>query len=63
MEREVVRPGEAPLADVALEGLGPGMFPVVPRQLVRPGEPPLALGPLALVRLLSCVDSLVSFEV
>jgi hypothetical protein len=51
---EVVAPGEGPLADGALEGLGAGVLPVVARELVAAGEPPLALRPLALVRLLTC---------
>jgi len=53
VERQVIAPREAPLADDALEGFGPRVFPVVPGQLIRPGEPPLALRPLAGVGLLT----------
>jgi hypothetical protein len=50
----MVGPRERSLADGTFEGLGSGVFPVMARQLVRSGKPPLALGPVALVRLLSC---------
>lgn len=53
VQREVVTPGKGPLADRALEGLRPRVFPVVARQLVAAGESPLALRPLAAVRLLA----------
>ncbi len=36
VQREVVGPREGPRALVALEGLQPGVFPVVPGQLVGP---------------------------
>lgn len=63
VERQVVAAREAPFADFALEGLGARVLPVMPRQLVRPGELIVALGPLAGVRLLPCVDSLVRLQV
>lgn len=42
-----------PVAVGTLEGLGPGVFAVVPRQLVAPGETPLTALPGALVRFLT----------
>ena len=54
VQGEVVRPGEAPVAVLALEGLEAGVLAVVPRQLVGPREPPLAAVPRATVRLLTC---------
>ena len=45
VEGEVVGPGEAPVAVLALEGLEAGVLAVMPRQLVRPREPPLATVP------------------
>ena len=53
VEGEVVRPGEAPVALAALEGLDAGVLAQVPGQLVRPREPPLAALPRAPVRLLT----------
>ena len=52
VQGQVVAAGERPRAEVALEGLGPGVLPVVPRQLVGPGKLPAASIPRALVRLL-----------
>lgn len=52
----MVTPGEAALADDALEGFRAGVLAVVPRQLVGPRETPLALGPLAGVRLFTCEE-------
>lgn len=49
----MVRPGEAPLALGALEGLGAGVLAVMSRQLVRPRKAPLAAIPGTPVRLLS----------
>lgn len=54
VERQVVRPGERPLAYSALEGLGARVLAVVAGQLVRPREAPLAFWPLAVIGLLSC---------
>ncbi len=51
---EVVRPGEGALTMLALEGLDPGVLPVVPGQLVGTGKAPLAALPGAAIRLLSC---------
>ena len=39
------------------------MFPLVPGQLIRPGEPPAAALPVADVRLLPGVGSVVGLEV
>ena len=63
VEGEVITTRELPLAEVALEGLGAGVLPVVPRQLVRPGKLPAAPVPRALIRLLSRVCPLVRFQV
>lgn len=63
VERQVVRPGERPLAYSALEGLGARVLAVVAGQLVGPREAPLAFWPLAVIGLLSCVYPLVSFQV
>lgn len=60
---KVVGPGKDLLADVALEGTLPGVFPVVAGQLVRPGEFPATAFPIANVRLLTGVCSKVAFEV
>ena len=59
----MVRSGERPCAEVALEGLEAGVLPVVPGQLVRPGELPLAAFPGALVGLLARVRALVGLQV
>ena len=45
--RQVVRPGEGPLAAVALEGLVAGVLAHVPSQLVGAREAPLAQPPRA----------------
>lgn len=63
VQRQVVTPGEAALADDALERFRAGVLPVVPRQLVGPRETPLALGPLTGVRFFTRVDSLMGFQV
>lgn len=49
MQREVVRPGERTLAQVALEGTVSGVFAEMAGQLVRPGELPVATLPTAMV--------------
>ena len=63
VQGQVVAAGERPRAEVALEGLGPRVLPVVPRQLVRPGKLPAAPVPCALVRLLARVGPLVRLQV
>lgn len=45
VQGQVIGPGETPVAVVAFEGLGAGVFAVVPGQLVAPGETPLAAFP------------------
>ena len=62
VERQVITSGERPGAQVALERLLPGVFPVVPSQLIGPGKLPAAALPGAGVRLLSSVRPLVSFQ-
>ena len=63
VEGEVITARELPLAEMALEGLGTSVLPVVPRQLVRPGKLPAAPVPRALVRLLPRVGPLVRLQV
>ena len=63
VEGEVITARELPLAEVALEGFGPGVLPVVPCQLIRPGKFPTAPIPRALVRLLASVGPLVCLQV
>lgn len=63
VQSQVITPGEAPLADQTLEGLGAGVFTDVPRQFVRACELPLAGGHVAPVWLLPGVDALVGLEV
>lgn len=53
VEGQVIGAGEAPVADGALEGLGPRVLPIVARQFIRAGEPPVAAFPRALVGLLT----------
>lgn len=53
VQRQVVAPGESPIAYSAFERLIAGVLAGVPRQFVGPGKPPIAFGPIALVRLLS----------
>lgn len=52
VQGQVVGAREAAAAGDALEGFGPGVFPVVPGQLVGPGEAPVAVVPRAAVRFL-----------
>lgn len=51
---EVVRPGECPLAQVALEGPVSGVLAVMTREFVRACELPPAAFPAAVVGLLTC---------
>lgn len=50
----MVRAWEAAAAGDALEGFGPGVFPVVSGELVGSSEAPVAVLPCASVRLLAC---------
>lgn len=54
MKRQMIRPAERSLAQVAAEGFLARVLPVVPRQFVGSGELPCASVPRALVRLFSC---------
>lgn len=58
----MVRPGEGPVALLALEGAVPGVFAVVPRQFVRAGEFPPTAVPITVVGFLTCVGSQVCLE-
>ena len=59
----MITAGELPRAEMALERLGAGVFPVMPRQLVRPRKLPAAAVPRALVGLLTRVRPLVGLQV
>jgi len=59
----VVTSREGPGAEVTLEGLVAGVFPVVSGQLIGPGKFPLAAFPRASVGLLPRVGPLVGFQV
>lgn len=58
----MVRPGEGPVALLALEGAVPRVFAVVPGQFIRAGELPPTAIPVTVVRLLTCVGSQVCLE-
>ena len=62
VEGQVITAGELALAQVALEGLGSGVLPVVTRQLVGPGKLPPATLPSAHVGLLTRVKTHVEFQ-
>ena len=61
--REAITTRELLIAEVALEGLGAGMLPVVPCQDPRPGKLLVASIPWALVQLLLRVGPLVGLQV
>lgn len=63
VQRQVIRAGKAALADLTLEGLCAGVLAVVAGELIGTGKTPLALGPLAAVRLLACVNALMCLQV
>ena len=63
VEGQMVTAGERARTVDTLEGLCPGVLPVVPRQLVGPGKLPAAPFPRAPVRLLSRVRPDVRLEV
>lgn len=54
VQSQMVRAREAAAAGDALEGFGPGVFPVVSGELVGSSEAPVAVLPCASVRLLAC---------
>ena len=63
VEGEVNIAQEPSLAEVALEGFGPGVLPVVPCQLVRIEKLTTAPFPRAFVQLLPSVDPFVLIQV
>ena len=63
VQRQVVAPGEGPLAERALEWPVAGVLPVMARQLVGSGELPAAALPVAVVRLLAGVRAQVRLQV
>ena len=63
VQRQVITSRKLPRAEMALEWLGPGVFPIVTRQFVGPGKLPAAALPWTFVRLLPSVCSLMSFQV
>lgn len=63
MQRQVVGPGEGAVALGAAERFDSRVLPEVSSQLVGAGEAPGAALPGTVVRLLSCVDPPVRFEV
>lgn len=62
VQGQMIGAGEAAAAGDALEGFGPGVFPVVSGELVRSGETPVAVLPCTTVRLLTCVCPLVCLQ-
>ena len=54
VQSQVVRPGEGPVAEVALEGPVPGVLAIVTGELVGASELPAAAFPVAVVGLLTC---------
>lgn len=62
VQGQVVGPGEGAVTFGAAERLDPCVLSEMSRQLVRPSEAPGAALPGAVVRLLSCVYSPMSFE-
>ena len=63
VERELIIERELLLAEVAFEGLVPGVLPVVSRQPVRTEKLPTAPFPCALIRLLPRVGPFVLIQV
>ena len=63
VQRQVVRPGEGPLAHPALEGPVARVLPHVPGELVGAGKLPAAVLPRAHVRLLAGVCPEVRLQV
>lgn len=54
VQSQVVRPGERPVAEVALEGPVAGVLAIVTGELVGAGELPAAAFPVAVVGLFTC---------
>ena len=63
VQGQMVGASERPLAVWTLERLHSGVLAHVPGELIRASKLPVAAFPVALVRFLPCVGSLVSFEV
>lgn len=63
VQREMVRPGEGSVAFLTLKWSVARMLPVMPRELIRTGEFPATSLPVTVIRLLSCVGSVMGFEV
>lgn len=62
VKRQVVRPRERALAQLAVERFVAGVLALVAGQLVRAGKTPAAVGPLANVRLLPGVSAQVGLK-
>lgn len=63
VESKVVRPGESPVAFLALEWPMTRVFPVVASELIGTCKLPAAALPVAVVWLLPCVCAVVCFQV
>lgn len=63
VEGEMVGPGEGALTQVALEGSVSGVLAEVTGQFIRTGKLPSATFPIAMVRLLACMRSVVRLQV
>ena len=63
VQRQVVRPAESSLAQLALERSVARVLPLVSRQLVAAGKPPSTALPVTHVRLLSGVGPQVRLQV
>lgn len=63
VQRQVVGPGEGPLAELTLKGAVTGVLAKVSRQLIGPGKLPAAALPAALIGLLAGVRPQVSLQV
>lgn len=63
VQRQVVGPGEGPLAELTLKGAVTGVLAKVSRQLIGPGKLPAAALPAALVRFLAGMGPQVSLQV
>lgn len=59
---EVVGTSKAPVADLAAERLGTSVFTNMPCELIRASKSPSASRKMALIWLLTCMDSLVSLQ-
>lgn len=62
VKSEMVGTGEAPLADFTFERLGSSVFSYMPSELIGSSKAPLAVLEMTFVWFLTCVNSLVSFQ-